>query len=737
MNLPDFDRRARLLTRSLASVIAALCVAPVLHAAHVPEILIMGQATYDDRDAAITAAEIDPGLADANRLIERIPGGGNNDNGPLSGQLQYRGLFGPRMGTSVDGAAIQSAGPNWMDSPLHYAPAGLIDSFAFSRGLTSISHGAGLGGAARVSLKQSRFIDAGTDFSGNLSLSGHSADSGYNATGFLALANETHRGHLRIARDDGDDFDSGDGTVKDTAYERDYYGVGYGVKLGDHELAVDYTHVDTGPTGNPVLPLDLAFFDTDMVNGSWRFAVGDVAFEARAYYVDIDHQMDNFRQRRTPDFSALPLPPFVGTDERFVDVTGETVGFALHAAYDALGGVARAGFDGRLDDHDATVGDPDVPMFFIDNINRAENDVWSFFGEWRGRLIEPLSVEIGARYSRVEQDAATVDAQPAQIADAMPMMCAPGATPVPPPCAVRALRDRFNASDRARGEDLVDWLARFTWTFNETLSTELGFARKSRAPSYVERYLWIPLEVNAGLGDGNNYVGDVTLDPEVAHKVELGLDWRTDKAYVAPRIYYHRVSDYIQGTAIAPSRFNMPVIGVSRNANGDATPLRFSNVDAELYGVDLLAGIDLPADFRGDLAYAWVRGKRRDIDDDLYRIAPPRLRLNLGYVRPDWFLQLETVFTARQEHISQALTLDPGNANNSNAETPGYILLNLRGQAELPQGFRLNFGIENLLDLEYRDHLTGFNRVLGSDVPVGQRLPGRGVNGYVTLGYTF
>ena len=48
---------------------------------------------------------------------------------------------------------------------------------------------------------------------------------------------------------------------------------------------------------------------------------------------------------------------------------------------------------------------------------------------------------------------------------------------------------------------------------------------KTRAPSYIERYLWIPLNVNAGLGDGNNYIGNIDLDPEWSNQFELGLDW--------------------------------------------------------------------------------------------------------------------------------------------------------------------------------------------------------------------
>ena len=75
-------------------------------------------------------------------------------------------------------------------------------------------------------------------------------------------------------------------------------------------------------------------------------------------------------------------------------------------------------------------------------------------------------------------------------------------------------------------------------------------ARKTRSPHYLERFAWLPLEVTAGLADGNNYVGDVDLDPEISYEVELGLDWRGSALFVAPRAFYRNVDDYIQGVPV-------------------------------------------------------------------------------------------------------------------------------------------------------------------------------------------
>ena len=73
---------------------------------------------------------------DAASLVARLSGANLIDNGGLSGQVQYHGLFGPRINLRVDGQSFSSGGPNLMDPPLHYAPLPLIDHIMLDRGIS-------------------------------------------------------------------------------------------------------------------------------------------------------------------------------------------------------------------------------------------------------------------------------------------------------------------------------------------------------------------------------------------------------------------------------------------------------------------------------------------------------------------------------------------------------------------------------------------------------------------------
>jgi iron complex outermembrane receptor protein len=76
-------------------------------------------------------------------------------------------------------------------------------------------------------------------------------------------------------------------------------------------------------------------------------------------------------------------------------------------------------------------------------------------------------------------------------------------------------------------------------------------------------------------------------------------------------------------------------------------------------------------------------------------------------------------------------------AFNGEQTTPGYAVLNLRTAYTLKNHFTIGVGLENLFDKHYAEHLSGINRVQGSDVATGERIPAAGRFVSVTLNYRF
>ncbi len=682
----------------------------------VEEITVIGRAEFIEKEftARRTGSTVDTA-----KLMSQVPGGAANNNGPLTGQIQYRGMFGPRINVRVDGMLIHGGGPNWMAPPLHHIPAGLMEELVVEQGIPSISTGGGIGGAATALWKRPEFAASdGWDFSGDVEYALGSADSSSSAAGVFGLSNAKHRLFVVGSLDEGDDYESPFGDVAATQYERGVYGIGYGFRNAGHEFDVVLHKIATEDTGTPSLPMDIDWFETETWNISYRTQVSGVGLEARLYGSEIDHGMSNALLRQTPDFSSLPLPPFVGDDKRRVLTDSEESGFKLTADW-ALGrGTAIVGVEGKDATHNATVYDPDFAPFFVNNFNGTDVDSLSWFAEWSANVSPRLYLEAGVRGERVEMSTGTVDAFPAQLVDMNPSMWPMGT----PPRAVWMLREAFNNTNRSADDSNLDWVLKSRYQATDTLVVELGFAQKTRSPLYQERFLWIPLEANAGIGDGNNYVGNALLEPEEAQQLELGLDWDLGDFYFSPRFFLRDVDDYIQGVpAINPA-----VIGVSANANGDPTPLMFMNTDAEFKGVDLTGGFRINTNWRVEAIASRVRGERKDIADNLYRVAPDTMRLALYYETNTLALKLEQVIVSDQDRLSATNTNDPANPNNSFAPTEGYALSNVYINWLLNSELTVALGVENVFDKGYVDHLTGFNRVINSVVPQGSRMFGQG-----------
>jgi iron complex outermembrane receptor protein len=96
------------------------------------------------------------------------------------------------------------------------------------------------------------------------------------------------------------------------------------------------------------------------------------------------------------------------------------------------------------------------------------------------------------------------------------------------------------------------------------------------------------------------------------------------------------------------------------------------------------------------------------------------------FEQSNWSATGETVFIADQDHVSDT---------NSERETDGYELLNLFATWRINAKLTLSAGLENALDKEYENHLSGYNRIRNSDVSFGNRLPGVGRNLHIGFHY--
>ena len=685
----------------IAAAALPLAISAAL-AQEVEEVTVTTQRVYPASELSAPATRES---VDTAELLQQLPGANFNRNGSLTGIAQYRGLFGDRVNVSVNGLGTLSGGPNAMDAPLSYASPLLLKNLTIERGIASVSGSSeSLGG----------HIDAEYDrgdhsLSENFTLSGNVRtryeDNGNQSSTGLALigANDSHKVALLAEDDQSDDLEFADGLITPSKLDRQYLDLSYAWRNDATEVMVWSSSLDTIDTGTPALPMDIGFIDTRINGISLDQQLDATRLEIAISRTEVDHVMDNF---------SLRTPPASPMGYRTNTARGSGSRWKAGTLTELERGELRFGIDGESSVHAARITNPNMAPFFIQNFADAERDLVGLYGQWN-QPVGSYDIEAGIRFNRVSLDSGEVSFN---IPPMNPMMTMMGMN-------AGMLAAAFNASDRSQDHDNTDVVFKIGRVVNPGRTIYIELAQKTRAPSYQEAFLWLPLQSTGGLADGRSYVGNPLLSSETSHEINLGTDWRSDNAWLMPQVFYKDIKNYIQGVPTTNATANMVAMMMT-----GMPALEFANTDAEIYGLDLSWGLKLSEQISLDGTMTWVRGKRTDIDDNLYRLAPLNGRVSLTLDRMNWSAALDLVAYAGQDDVA---------SYNAEPTSAGYGIVNARFRWDATDSLELSASIENALDRTYRPHLGGINRVAAVDVLQGARLPGYGRSINVGLAYSW
>ncbi len=626
---------------------------------------------------------------DGAAMLETAPGAAVTRNGTQTGIVQLRGLGGDRVNIQVDGMHITPACPNHMDPPLHYTTAQGMEVLEVIAGITPVSMGGdSIAGAVIAESASPHFSgSASMEVFGKAAASYSGANNGSDLLLRVGSAND----HSSIAytgeKQLGKDLKFPGGTVKDSGYELVRHDLALAEKAGDGVVRLDLGRHESRNAGTPALPMDMIKDDANKFALGYKGNFDFGALEARVYRHEITHLMDNYSLR---DLSSGMIAPATSND----------TGYQLNTTLPRGSNTYRLGMEYLSNDFDAySQSSTLTPASLKDIIRNGKRNRLGVFGEWEAVAGAQWKTLLGVRSDTVNSNA-----------DAITHLGS-GVTP-----AITADANSFNASERNLTDHDWDVAAQARYSASESSDYEVGIARKTRSPNLVERYLWSPSNASAGLADGRTYMGNLGLKPEMSSQLSVGANWHGTGWQIKPGLFYNRVADYIQGTPIA------------RNDSSGNPVLQYSNISAELYGMDGSWQYRASDALNLDGTVSYVRGKRTDVEDNLYRIAPLRASFNGEYAAGQWTHRAEWLLAASQDNVS---------IYNAETATAGYATVNLRTRYQMQKSLKVSAGIENLFDKYYADHLGGINRVAGSDVPVGQHIPGAGRFAYVAMEYTF
>ena len=465
----------------------------------IEEIVVSGR-YLSSHDASIVVEQ--EFVVDVAEAFGRLPGANRNQNGRLTGIAQYRGMFGDRVSVSIDGLGMIGGGPNAMDAPLSYVSPMITERLTLERGIPGVASAPeSIGGHVDATIARGDFA-SGERFEFGGMGGARYANNGDTASvaGRLTAANRAHRFSLVGQADRADDQETPVGRIVPSQLSRDRLDASYAYRDERTEFQVFAGSLDTEDTGTPALAMDIRYIESQLYGASFgRQLSPNLSLHARVGYNDVDHVMDNFSIRPAPESSMQYRQNRAGGDG-FV--------FALETGY-AMGELSlTAGLDGRLASHDSFITNPNNAMFFIHNFNDVKRDVVSVFSAI-GQESTDSGWEFGVRYVDVTTDAGEVSF--GGLMDMMGMNAG-------------QLADAFNAADRNLSFGNIEAVFKYSKQLTRDLAVNVDIGSKTRAPSYQELYLWLPLQATGGLADGRNYIGNLGLSAERSNEIAVGID---------------------------------------------------------------------------------------------------------------------------------------------------------------------------------------------------------------------
>ena len=676
--------------------------------------------------------------SDTANLLGDIPGVSLNSAGGVSSLPVIHGMSDDRLNVQVNGMGLMSACPNHMNSPLSYIDPTNVSNVTVFAGVIPVSAGGdSIGGTILVNSTQPVFAtpDQGTLIKGELGAfyrsNGDSSSANVAATiageklnmtytGSAAKSNDYHAAANYKATYTSPNGIVDADTVGSSAYKSYNQNIGFALRQDNHLLELNMGIQNTPYEGFPNQRMDMTKNTNTNTNLHYAGQFGWGVLESRAYLQNTTHAM-NFGDDRQFTYGTAPGMP--------MDTSGKTTG-ALIKGNIVLSDkdVLRIGGEMQnynLNDWWPASGTGGMSPNTFWNINNGERDRFDIFAEWESQWNEKWLSQFGVRSDRVNVNTDNVQGYANTNGSGMMMS--------------NQLRDSaaFNALNHAHTDHNFDLTALSRYTTDDTQTYEFGYSRKSRSPNLDQLYTWstwgMAAIMNNLIGDGNGYVGNINLKPEVAHTLSTTANWHDmskDNWEVQFTPYYTHIENYIDaqcmpGTTCKTNQFNV---------------LQYVNQTARIYGIDLSAHnrigkFDNYGNFTAKGVLNYTKGDNLTTGDNLYNIMPLNAKLSLNQRIGNWINVAEVQVVANKTNLSQV---------RNEVGTGGYTLFNLHGSYELNKATRLDIGIDNLFNKFYSLPTGGTYVGQGTtmsqntaNVPWGVAVPGMGRSIYTGFNMKF
>jgi iron complex outermembrane receptor protein len=523
------------------------------------------------------------------------------------------------------------------------------------KGPHSLRYGSSFGGTINFVSASSKFSEVTSTY-GRISSSTESNGGIFRTEGLFGLNGINYDFGLFGSFSKGGNYEDGDGAEIMSNFQRASFGLNLGVKLSDRQqLKISATYNLAQDTDFPSLPMDLISDKTTLLNLQHKINLEGKylkSWNSIIYGTFVDHLMDNYGK------VIIPRMIDAKTDAETISFGGRSEG----SWYFENGGL-YTGLDLRVEKADGIrfrefLMGPNIGKIVKDNVwNGGQISKAGLFAEYYHFYSAFQFIFSG----RVEFNKAVANDINENFASKNSVL----------------EKNDINPSFSIGG----------LMNLNENMTLGLWLGRAQRSGSLTERYI---NSFPVGL-DPYDMLGNPDLKPEINNQADLTLDYKSQKTVIDLSLFAAILKDYISSEIDPNLNPTMPSSPGVR---------QFTNIaDAFMTGFEVSWSQSLYTNLQHEFNLAYTYGKDIVREEPLPEIAPLDLRYSLigNYFYNKLRPEISIRHVIRQNRISNIF---------GEVKTPAFTIVDLSLRYQFNKVIGVTFGVQNLLNELYYEHLS-------------------------------
>ena len=583
-----------------------------------------------------------------------------------------RGLSAGQIGITIDGMKMYSACVDKMDPVSAYVEVENFEKMEISKGSFDMTNTSNIGGSINMVTKKADF---NKPFISQMEVGYESVSNLQRIRSEMNLADSLWAMRTTFSMKKSHDYYTGDHQkVNNSGYTKNNYKVDLIRKLGRNHL-VEFSFIgdNAWDIGYPVLLMDATKTQSQIYrfHHNWSQSAGLVSkINSTVYLNNVRHWMDDYkRDVANRDVMRNMYMPMFGKTRTYglletLKIYKEDQIFNIILDFHRLNAFADMQMESLF---------PDVSDMYLLNIGNAQLDNasialdYNYFLSKRSRLRSNLRYDFSSRNIKDKNGQRLLNIY----------------------WESKSLKNVYNTFSGSLSFEII---------FPDENLLQVSLAHNDRLPTHLENYGYYFYNYT----DGFFYIGNPHIKPETSRQIEIQFQSSGKEFQFQSNVYFNDIKNYITGIPESDPLFEQSKI--------------YSNISsAYITGVEVSLKNNFNEFLTLNSSFSYTYGLNRYHNEPLPLIPPFEGYLNIQYERDYSWYYLESRFASTQKRIANKTTVED--------ITKGFVVHNFRGRNRINDFIEMKYGVENLFNKKYHNHLSVNN------------LPALGRNFYLGLNF--